>query len=88
MNAIEELWNMARDAAREAWDDMMRTQLFDMYLYYRPGELKAFHQEIGTHTLAGWSLAWAQRVPCNLDKEQLTRWIADKCRSVPCLKIA
>ena len=81
---MEELWNMARDAAREAWEDMMRNQIFDMYLYFKPGQIRAFHAD---RVPEGWSLALAERVPCNIDERQLTSWIANNCRRVPCLAI-
>lgn len=78
------LWEQSATAAREAWQTYMRGECSTCYLHYKQGELRAFPEYLDAPA-AGYALGEAERMPSNLTVEQLTRWVYDRARRLPCL---
>ena len=79
--AVETVWRLAALASGSPGP---------MYLIYRPTSDAGAAGELGISRDAaplpdGWHLAEAQRVPLNVERAYLYRWIAERARRLPIL---
>jgi hypothetical protein len=72
----------ASKAARQAWGYYMRGEASTAYLYFKQGELVAIPDEWDA---AGYEIGCNEPMPRNMTADQLTRWVYDRARRLPCL---
>jgi hypothetical protein len=75
--------SMVRSAVDQVWHECMRHgDWYSLYLYYRPGSL-IFACELPN----GYELVCGERMPTNITKDQLYKWVYDLTKGIPCLPL-
>jgi hypothetical protein len=60
----------------------MRGEPNALHVYFKPHRLEALSE---MEDLAGWTLAWPERVPSSMTADQLVSWFAVRSARVPYL---
>ena len=72
--------NECARAAKEGWKSLCATNCAEHHLYFTIGALA-----VAQDKPAGYELGWPERVPSNLTEGQLTMWIYDRAKRLPCI---
>jgi hypothetical protein len=77
-------WNAAAQAAESGHTRMMRDPWTAVYLYCKPGSVTT-RPDGDDPCDMGYQLVTAERLPLNMDRNQLMFWIHDRLVRAPCL---